>query len=111
MSFFISEAMAEAAPQAVQQPPAFVQFLPLILLAAVFYFLLIRPQNKRNKEHKNLLAGIDKGDEVLTNGGIIGKVVKVDEAFVVLQVANNLELKFQKGAIASSLPKGTMKSI
>lgn len=111
MSFFISEAMAEAAPQAVQQPPAIVQFLPLILLAVVFYFLLIRPQNKRNKEHKNLLAGIDKGDEVLTNGGIVGKVVKVDEAFVVLQVADNLELKFQKGAIASSLPKGTMKSI
>lgn len=111
MSFFISEALAEAAPQVAEQPPAFFQFLPLILLALVFYFLLWRPQSKRTKEHKNLVSGLDKGDEVLTNGGIVGKVVRVDENFVVLQVADNMELKFQKAAISASLPKGTMKAI
>ncbi|HEY9134669.1 MAG TPA: preprotein translocase subunit YajC [Pseudomonadales bacterium] len=111
MSFFISEALAEAAPQAAGQPPAFLQFLPLVLLAVVFYFLLWRPQNKRSKDHKNLLSSLEKGTEVLTNGGIVGKIVKVDENFVVLQVADNMELKFQKAAIAASLPKGTMKSI
>ena len=112
MSFFISEAMAEAGPAAAEAPPAILQFLPLVVLAVVFYFLLLRPQNKRTKEHKNLLTSLTKGDEVLTNGGIVGKVVKVvDEGFVVLQVADNLELKFQKGAISSSLPKGTMKAI
>lgn len=111
MSFFISEALAEAAPQMAEQPPAFLQFLPLVLLAVVFYFLLWRPQNKRSKDHKNLLSSLEKGTEVLTNGGIVGKIVKVDENFVVLQVADNMELKFQKAAIAASLPKGTMKSI
>ena len=112
MSFFISEAMAEAGSVAAEAPAAIFQFLPLVVLAVVFYFLLLRPQNKRSKDHKNLLADLSKGDEVLTNGGIVGRVVKVvDEGFVVLQVADNLELKFQKGAISSSLPKGTMKAI
>lgn len=111
MSFFISEALAEAVPQVAEQPPAFFQFLPLVLLAVVFYFLLWRPQNKRSKEQKSLLSSLEKGTEVLTNGGMVGKIIKVDENFVVLQVADNIELKFQKAAIAASLPKGTMKSI
>lgn len=77
----------------------------------IFYLMIWRPQAKRAKEQKNLLSNLQKGDEVVTNGGIAGKIVKVADDFVVLEVSDTVELKFQKGAIAATLPKGTLKAI
>lgn len=83
----------------------------MVLFAVVFYFLLIRPQSKRAKEHKTMIESIQKGDEVVTNGGIIGKVSKITEGFIILNVAQGVEIKFQKHAVTASLPKGTIKEI
>ncbi len=109
MSFFISDAMAQGAP-ASQPGGDILGFLPLILIFIVFYFLLIRPQVKRAKEHKKMVETLAKGDEVVTSGGILGKIKSVDESFVGLEVAEGIELKVQKSAVASLMPKGTMKS-
>ncbi|MDE8603572.1 preprotein translocase subunit YajC [Marinomonas sp. RSW2] len=86
----------------------------LVLLAGfvvIFYFLMWRPQAKRAKEHKNLIASLTKGTEVVTGGGVLGKVSKVDDNYVVLEVAEGVEMKFQKSSVAAVLPKGTLKSI
>ncbi|WP_163835123.1 preprotein translocase subunit YajC [Spartinivicinus ruber] len=109
MSLFINEAFA--APAAAPQGGGMIQIGMLVLMVAVFYFLLIRPQKKRMKDHQQLVENLNKGDEVVTNGGIVGKVTKVSEQFVTLQVSNNVELNFQKQAISAVLPKGTIKAI
>lgn len=83
----------------------------LVVLFVVFYLIAIRPQRKRQKEHTEMLGNLEKGDEVVTSSGILGKVVKIEEEFVVLKVAENVDLKFQKIAIHAVLPKGTLKSI
>ena len=77
----------------------------------IFYFLLIRPQSKRRKEHQALMSGLAKGDEVVTSGGVVGQINKVEDDFVKLQVAANIELRVQKSAIGATLPKGTLKSL
>lgn len=113
MSFLIPAAFADAAAPAAAADPmggAF-QWVFLVGFLVIFYLMIWRPQAKRSKEHKNLLSGLQKGDEVVTNAGIAGKVLKVAEDFVVIEVADNVELKFQKGAIAATLPKGTLKAI
>jgi preprotein translocase subunit YajC len=107
MSFFISDAWAEAAPQG--EPNALVNLLPLILIFVVFYFLLIRPQAKRAKEHKKMVEALARGDEVVTNGGLLGRATNVGENFVVLEVAEGVQVRVQKNSIATLLPKGTMK--
>jgi len=109
MSFFISDAVAEAAPGAQQADPmtSLIFFGGMIL---IFYFILIRPQSKRAKEHRELVAGISKGDEVVTNGGILGKITDVSEQYVTLEVADNVEMKIQKSAVATVLPKGSLKA-
>ena len=109
MSFFISEAIAEAAPAAAQQPSMLEALLPFAILFAVFYFLLIRPQSKRAKAHKALVASMGKGDEVVTNGGILGKIVELGDNFILVEVADNLQMKIQRDAIANLMPKGTFK--
>jgi preprotein translocase subunit YajC len=94
--------------------PADAGIFNLVLLVGfviIFYFLMWRPQAKRAKEHKNLLASLAKGTEVVTNGGILGRVTRVDDNYVALEVAENIEMKFQKAAVAAVLPKGTLKSI
>jgi preprotein translocase subunit YajC len=106
MDFLISNAHAQDAAAA----GGLAQFLPLIIIFAVFYFLLIRPQMKRAKEHKALVAGLSKGDEVLTNGGLLGKIVDMSDSFVTVEVAENVRVKLQRGAVASVMPKGTVKS-
>jgi preprotein translocase subunit YajC len=114
MSLFISEAYAQAAGAAAGQPAAPNQIFPLVFMVAifvVFYFLAIRPQRKRQKEHTEMVAALAKGDEVVTTSGILGKVLKVEEDFLLLQVADNVELKFQKVSVHAVLPKGTLKSI
>ena len=109
MSFFISDAVAEAAPGAQQADPmtSLIFFGGMIL---IFYFILIRPQSKRAKEHRELVAGISKGDEVITNGGVLGKITDVSEQYVTLEVADNVEMKIQKSAVATVLPKGSLKA-
>ncbi|ROU01554.1 preprotein translocase subunit YajC [Marinobacter sp. R17] len=77
----------------------------------IFYLLIWRPQSKRAKEHKNLMAGLSKGDEVVTSGGMAGRITKVTDDFIVIEVADNVEVKVQKVAVATALPKGTLKDI
>jgi preprotein translocase subunit YajC len=110
MSFFISDAWAEGASTAAQQGNPILGFLPLILIFVVFYFLLIRPQSKRAKEHKEMVANLSKGDEVVTNGGLLGRIVEVGENFVTVEVADGVQLKVQRQAIGSLMPKGTVKN-
>ncbi|HIG41804.1 MAG TPA: preprotein translocase subunit YajC [Gammaproteobacteria bacterium] len=83
----------------------------IVAFGLVFYFIIWRPQSKRAKEHKELVGGIGKGDEIVTNGGLIGKVTKVDDQFLLVEVANGVEVRLQKGAISAALPKGTIKNI
>jgi len=109
MSFFISDALA-AAPAEAQQDPL-MSFLPLILIFVVFYFLLIRPQTKRAKEHKKMVAELAKGDEIVTNGGLLGRITQVGENFVQVKVADNVEVKIQKQAVANLMPKGASKEL
>ncbi|MBU2709989.1 preprotein translocase subunit YajC [Zooshikella harenae] len=110
MSLFIEQAFADAA---AGQPAggSWVTTLMMVGFFAIFYFLLIRPQQKKAKEHKQMLSQLQKGDEVVTNGGIIGKITKVSDEFITLQVNDNTQLNFQKAAIVASLPKGTIKAI
>ena len=107
MDFFISNAYAQAD---AASPGGLMSFLPLIVIFAVFYFMLIRPQMKRSKEHKQLVSQLSKGDEVITNGGLLGKITDVSESFVTLELADNLQIKLQRQAVANVMPKGTMKN-
>jgi preprotein translocase subunit YajC len=107
---FISNAYAEGAAPAPQGGD-FMQFLPLIALLAVFYFLILRPQQKRAKEQKAMIEALQKGDEVATAGGVLGKVTKVNGDSVALEVADNVVIQVQKVAVQNVLPKGTIKSI
>ncbi|HRC60566.1 SecYEG protein translocase auxillary subunit [Candidatus Propionivibrio aalborgensis] len=88
-----------------------MQFLPIILMFGVLYFLMIRPQMKKAKEHKALLDALGKGDEVVTQGGIAGRITKVGEDFVTMAISDNVEIQMQKPAITLVLPKGTLKSL
>ena len=88
-----------------------INILFLVGFVAIFYFLLIRPQNKRRKEHQSLISALNKGDEIVTAGGIVGKINKVEEDFVILQVSNEVEMRLQKTAVGATLPKGTIKSL
>jgi len=87
-----------------------MSFLPLIIIFVIFYFLLIRPQMKRAKDHKKLVAELGNGDEVVTNGGLLGRISNVGESFITVEVADNVQIKVQRHAIANVLPKGTIKS-
>lgn len=109
MSLLISQAHAQAAGQSTPPGGELFQIAFLVGLFLLFYFIAIRPQRKRQKEHADMVANLAKGDEVVTNSGILGKVIKIEEDFVVLKVADNVELKFQKMAVHAVLPKGTLK--
>lgn len=106
MSFFIADAMAAASPG---QSDPLISFLPLILIFVVFYFLLIRPQSKRTKEHKTMVESLAKGDEVVTNGGLLGKITKAGDTFVELEVSDGIRVKVQRQSVANLMPKGTIK--
>jgi|APCry1669193181_1035450.scaffolds.fasta_scaffold106079_1 preprotein translocase subunit YajC len=108
MSFFISEAWAEAAPAAAQDPGFVGLILPLGIMTA-FYFLFIMPQQRKVKEHKKMVDALVKGSEVVTNGGLIGRVVELDDNFVELELSDNVHVHVQRSAITSMLPKGTFK--
>lgn len=106
---FISNAYAQAAGAAPES--SMMSFLPLLLMFVVLYFVMIRPQMKRQKEQKAMIDALAKGDEVVTAGGIVGKVSKVTDAFVTIEVNNGTEMHIQKNAVTTLLPKGTIKSI
>jgi preprotein translocase subunit YajC len=110
MDFFISSAYAQSG-EAAGQPSAMFNLVFFGGFALIFYFLIWRPQSKRSREHRDLMSSLNKGDEVMTNGGILGKLTKVDDNYIVLQIADNVEIKLQKSAISAVLPKGTLKSI
>ena len=111
MSFFISDAMAEAAPAAAQQGDPMGGLLLMGVMFVAFYFFLIRPQAKRAKEHKVMVEALSKGDEIITQGGLYGRITEVGEQHLQVQLGDNLEVKLQRSAIASMLPKGTIKSL
>jgi len=109
MSFFISDAAAQAA-----QAPAgssLMSLAPMVLIFVAMYFLLIRPQQKKMKMHQQMVSALGKGDEVTTNGGILGKIIALDDSFVTVEIAANVSIKLQRSAISAILPKGTIKSI
>jgi len=109
MGFFISDAAAQAAPTTAAPGIEGLVF-PLAILA-FFYFLFIRPQQKRAKEQKNMLAALSKGAEIVTNGGILGKVVELDDNFVKVEISDNTFIQVQRHAIANLMPKGTYKTV
>ncbi|MBA2351134.1 MAG: preprotein translocase subunit YajC [Burkholderiales bacterium] len=105
----ISEAHAQAAP--APGGLDLIGLLPIILMFVLLYFLMIRPQSKRAKEHRAMLAALQKGDEVITAGGTLGRVTRVGDNYVGLEVSNNVEIQVQKIAVQTLLPKGTMKGV
>ena len=109
MDFFISSAYAQ------NNPPAGGGIVPTLIMVGLFfvfmYFMIIRPQSKRQKEHRQLIDSLEKGNEVVTQGGVAGKVRQVGENFLVMEVANNVEIRVQKSSVASVVPKGTLESL
>lgn len=106
MDFFISAAHADGGSAS-----PISSIVMLVGFVAIFYFMLIRPQQKRAKEHKNLLAEIAKGDEISLAGGMLGRVTKVTDEFLVIEIANEVSIKVQKAAVTAVLPKGTLKAV
>lgn len=106
----ISEAFAQAAAPA-QSEGSFMTLLPLIGIFVIFYLLLIRPQSKRAKEQKLMIEALQKGDEVITSGGNLGKIINVSESYVIVEIAPTIEVTVVKTAIQTLLPKGTLKDI
>lgn len=104
---FISNAYAAGA----QPAPDWTSFLPLIIIFVLFWFMLIRPQMKQAKEHRKMLEALQKGDEIVTSGGLVGKVTKVGDGFVAVEIAPETVIQVQKHAIQTLLPKGTLKSL
>lgn len=109
MNFFISDAMAQGAGG--QDGGILGLLLPLVLMFGIFYFLLIRPQQKKAKEHKSMVEALGKGDEIITNGGLLAKIADVDENFLTCSIADKVEVKIQRHAVTSVLPKGTIKNL
>jgi preprotein translocase subunit YajC len=107
MDFFVTTAWAQDAGAA--SGSAWIQLLPLVLIFVVFYFLLIRPQTKRAKEHREMVGKLQSGDEVVTNGGLLGRITEVGDNFVALEVASGVVIKVQKFQVAQLMPKGTIK--
>jgi len=104
----ISSAYAQAAQGG---DPGFIGLLPIVLMFVLLYFLMIRPQMKRAKETKAMIEALQKGDEVVTAGGVVGRITRIGEAYISLEIAPNTEISVQKGAVQVLLPKGTIKSI
>jgi len=110
MSFFISDAYAAAAPAAGQAENPMFGMVFFIGMIVVFYFLLIRPQQKRAKEHRKMVEAIGKGDEIVTNGGVLGKIIDMGEQYITVEIADGVNIKLQRHAIATVLPKGSLKA-
>lgn len=109
MSFFIPE--AAAAEAGASSGTGGFEFVLLIGFVAIFYFLIWRPQSKRQKDHRELVGSLAKGDEIVTNGGIMGQVTHVRDDLIIVEVAENVELRMQKASVSATLPKGTLKQL
>ena len=109
MSFFISDAIADAGAAAAQQPDPLASLLLPIGLVVLFYFFLIRPQSKRQKEHRQMVSELQKGEEVITSGGILGKIIAINDDFITLEIAKETTMVIQRSAVQSVMPKGTIK--
>ena len=111
LNVFISEALAQTAPAAAggDTQSSLLSLLPLVLMFVVLYFIMIRPQMKRQKEHKAMVEAIAKGDEVVISGGVLGRIAKLGESYLHVEVANGVELQVQRSAVIQVLPKGTFK--
>ena len=108
MNFFISDAWAQAAGG--PSGPGMSDLIFFVAIILMFYFMLIRPQMKRQKEHKKMVSEMAKGDEVVTNGGLLGKITKVGDDFLTVQIADGVEVKVQRAQVAAVMPKGTIKN-
>ncbi len=111
MSLFIADAFAQAASDVPPQASMLSSVGMLVAFILIFYFLMWRPQSKRMKEHRQLVANLQKGDEVITSGGIVGTISRIAGDFVVLTVSQGVEITVQRPSVASVLPKGTLKSL
>jgi preprotein translocase subunit YajC len=107
---FISDAIAQTAAPAGSASSSMLSLLPLVLMFVVLYFIMIRPQMKKQKEHKAMVEALTKGDEVVIAGGVLGKVVKVGDAIIGVEVANNTEIQVQRHSVVQVLPKGSYKA-
>jgi preprotein translocase subunit YajC len=106
--FFIQNAWAQDAPPS---GGGLMSLLPLILIFVVFYFFLIRPQMKQAREHKQMVEALAKGDEVVTSGGLLGRITKIGDTFIHVEIAPNIEVKIQKHSVTAVMPKGTIKTL
>ena len=106
----ISQAYAQTAPGGTGGMDNIMNFLPIILMFVLLYFLLLRPQMRRAKEQKQMIASLTKGDEVITAGGVLGRVTKVSDGYVSVEIAPNVEITVQKASVQTLLPKGTLKN-
>lgn len=107
MEFFVNNAYAQGSGAAA---PGMGDFVFLILLFVIFYFLLLRPQMKKAKQHRKLVSELSKGDEVVTVGGVLGRITNVGDDFITLEIAEGLEVKVQRQSVAAAMPKGTIKA-
>ena len=110
MSLFIASAHAQAAGAPPPQGGEMFQILFLVGLFVLFYFIAIRPQRKRQKEHQQMVSALSKGDEVVTNGGILGKIVELSDQYLTVEIADNVKIKIQRNAVSTVLPKGSLKA-
>jgi len=108
LSFFIADAMAASPAQGQGNPMSSI--IMLVVLFGFMYFFLIRPQTKRAKQHREMVSALSKGDEIVTNGGVLGRIVDLSDQYATVEIASGVEVKVQRGAIGSILPKGTIKS-
>jgi len=107
---FISSAFAQTAPAAGgDMQSSLMSMLPLVLMFVVLYFVMIRPQMKKQKEHRAMVDALAKGDEVVTSGGMLGRVSKIGDTFIGVEIANGVEVQMQRSAVAQVLPKGSIK--
>ncbi len=106
IGLFISDAAAQTAGSTGAS--TLQGLLPMVALFVIFYFLLIRPQQKRQKEHKNMVAGLAKGDEIVTMGGVLGKIVSLDDNFITLEISKGVEVRVQRQSVQAMMPKGTV---
>lgn len=107
----ISDAFAQAAAPVQSDTSSLISLLPMIGILVIFYFLLIRPQSKRAKEHKQMVEALQRGDEVITNGGILGSVVNVSDDYVIVEISPSVEVTLLRSSVQTLLPKGTLRSI
>lgn len=111
MSLFGSNAVSAAGQAMPAQADGTFSLVMIAAIFVLFYFMLIRPQNKRAKEHREMVGGLKKGDEVITSGGMIAKVVSIDEQYIKVNIAEGVEITMQRSAVSTVLPKGTLKSL